>query len=47
MQKGDIKITSADCKKLREFVGFSPETNIDEGINHFVKWYKDYYILKK
>ena len=44
MQKGDIKITSANSNKLRDFVDFSPTKSVNEGIKHFVQWYKKYYI---
>ena len=44
MQKGDIKITSADSNKLKEFVDFSPTTSVNEGVKYFVQWYKNYYI---
>ena len=45
MQKGDIKKTFADSKKLKEFLGFSPRTGVNEGIKYFIQWYKKYYIL--
>ena len=45
MQKGDIKITSADSNKLKKFINFSPTTTIDEGVRYFVEWYKNYYVL--
>ena len=44
MQKGDIKITSANSNKLRDFIDFSPTTGVNVGIKHFVQWYKKYYI---
>ena len=45
MQKGDIKITSADSNKLKKFINFSPRTTINEGVRYFVEWYKNYYVL--
>lgn len=43
MQPGDVKSTHADVQKLYKEIEFKPETNIEEGIEAFVKWYKDYY----
>ncbi|MGB0733588.1 MAG: SDR family NAD(P)-dependent oxidoreductase, partial [Pontibacterium sp.] len=43
MQLGDVHTTYADTDTLREDVGFDPATPIDEGIQKFVDWYKDYY----
>jgi len=43
MQPGDVQATYADVDDLIKDVGFKPNTSIEEGINNFVKWYKDYY----
>ena len=43
MQPGDVKATSADTKLLEEWIGFKPNTSIDNGVNKFVNWYKLYY----
>jgi UDP-glucuronate 4-epimerase len=43
LQKGDVEATYADIDALREAVGFSPSTPIEEGIGRFVKWYREYY----
>lgn len=43
MQKGDVEITYADIDDLSEKTGFSPRVGIEEGIDNFVKWYKQYY----
>ncbi|OLS38511.1 NAD-dependent epimerase [Bacillus sp. MRMR6] len=42
MQPGDMKETYADISDLQSDIGFSPETRIEEGLNHFVDWYKKY-----
>ncbi|WP_028535054.1 NAD-dependent epimerase/dehydratase family protein [Paludibacterium yongneupense] len=42
MQDGDVPITYADTAKLRAAVGFSPDTQLDDGIRRFVDWYRDY-----
>ena len=43
MQKGDVEATYADIDALSRAVDFRPDTPIDEGIEAFVSWYRDYY----
>jgi UDP-glucuronate 4-epimerase len=43
MQKGDVEATYADIDALRDAVGFSPSTPIEDGIARFVAWYREYY----
>ena len=43
IQPGDVAATYADVDDLMEDVGFKPKTSIEEGIRHFVDWYKAYY----
>lgn len=43
MQPGDVKATWADIKELVSAVGYSPKTNIDQGVDKFITWYKSYY----
>ena len=43
MQKGDVPATWADATMLRELTGYTPQTNVREGIKHFVAWYRNYY----
>ena len=43
MQKGDVPATYADVDDLMKDTGYAPNTPIEEGISHFVDWYKDYY----
>ena len=42
MQPGDVKTTVADIRKIGK-IGYEPTTNIAEGIEQFVSWYKNYY----
>ena len=42
MQPGDVPVTYADIDDLYQDVGFAPSTTIEDGINHFVAWYKDF-----
>ena len=43
MQPGDVPITYADIDSLVADTGFSPNTPLQDGINRFVEWYRDYY----
>jgi UDP-glucuronate 4-epimerase len=47
MQPGDVPITYADVDDLIEDVGFRPSTPIEEGIEKFVLWYREYYSSAK
>ncbi|MEL6735239.1 MAG: NAD-dependent epimerase/dehydratase family protein [Pseudomonadota bacterium] len=40
---GDMTDTWADVSKLREIIGYVPDTPIDQGVGAFVDWYADYY----
>ncbi|WKZ20735.1 MAG: hypothetical protein QY305_08545 [Candidatus Brocadiaceae baterium WH-1] len=35
--------TYADIDDLARDTGFKPSTTIEEGMNKFVEWYKEYY----
>jgi UDP-glucuronate 4-epimerase len=43
MQKGDVPATWADATLLQELTGYRPQTDVREGIKHFVTWFRDYY----
>lgn len=43
MQPGDVKRTYADMTDLENDIGFKPSTSIEEGLEKFVSWYKEYY----
>ncbi|SDT96501.1 NAD-dependent epimerase [Desulfobacula phenolica] len=43
LQAGDVPATYADVNDLIKDTGFKPSTSIEEGIQNFVEWYKDYY----
>lgn len=45
MQPGDVPATYADISDLEQDVGFRPATPIREGIENFVKWYREYHQL--
>jgi len=43
MQKGDVPATWADAGLLERLTGYRPQTDIEDGIAHFVTWYREYY----
>tara|TARA_R110001592_G_scaffold51812_2_gene159214 strand:- start:2999 stop:3982 length:984 start_codon:yes stop_codon:yes gene_type:complete len=43
MQDGDVVRTFADITNLENEIGFKPQTKLQDGINNFVKWFKNYY----
>ncbi|HEX6143051.1 MAG TPA: NAD-dependent epimerase/dehydratase family protein [Geminicoccaceae bacterium] len=40
---GDVLRTYADIKASRRDLGFEPKTGIEEGLNRFVAWYREYH----
>jgi UDP-glucuronate 4-epimerase len=43
MQPGDVPATWADATDLMDAVGFKPDTSIEDGIELFVAWFREYY----
>ena len=43
MPKADVPLTYADISKAKELLSYNPKTKIEEGIKHFVSWYKEEY----
>ena len=43
MQPGDVKATYADTSKLEQWINFKPATQLKDGVNTFIKWYREYY----
>ncbi len=43
MQPGDVPATYADVDDLARDVGFMPRTSLEDGVERFVRWYRDYY----
>lgn len=43
MQPGDVPATWADVSDLVEDFGYKPAMSVAEGVNHFVKWYREFY----
>ena len=40
-QPGDVPQTFADITKARRLLGYDPQTQIEEGIQKFVQWFRD------
>jgi len=43
MQPGDVMATASDTSRLNDWVGFAPNTSINEGITKFVEWYRSFF----
>lgn len=43
MQQGDVYKTYADIDALSSAVGYQPSTDIDKGIEEYIKWFTGYY----
>jgi len=46
MQDGDVQATYADTSLLQKWIGDSPSTNIDDGVESFIAWYRNYFSPK-
>jgi len=43
MQPGDVKETYADIAAISREIGFTPKTPLEDGLRHFVSWYRDFH----
>ncbi|MEA5103744.1 NAD-dependent epimerase [Pantoea sp. S18] len=43
MQPGDVLGTSADTQPLYQAINFRPQTSVEQGVQHFVDWYRRFY----
>lgn len=43
IQPGDVPATWADATLLQNLTGYAPQTDVRDGVNQFVAWYRDYY----
>ncbi len=43
MQAGDVESTYADVQGLIDDLDYKPNTSIDEGVEKFIKWYREFY----
>ena len=46
LQPGDVPNTYADIDHSSELIDYSPKVSIEDGINRFILWYKEYYGLE-
>ncbi|MGH8224075.1 MAG: NAD-dependent epimerase [Woeseiaceae bacterium] len=44
-QPGDVADTLADVGELERAVGYRPATSIEQGVERFVRWYREFYRL--
>ena len=47
IQSGDVPDTFASINNLKGKFNYNPKISVEEGINKFVDWYKNYYEYKK
>lgn len=43
MQPGDVTSTYADVSKLHALTGYSPQVMLEDGLQRFVSWHRDFY----
>ncbi|MDD9724786.1 GDP-mannose 4,6-dehydratase [Roseovarius sp. SK2] len=43
IQKGDVPATWADASLLQSLTGYSPDTDVRDGVRQFVAWFREYY----
>jgi len=43
LQPGDVPDTYADVQELVRDVGYKPDMSVEQGVAHFVTWYRDFY----
>ncbi len=43
LQPGDVPATEASMQGLKDAIGYQPGVPVEQGIQQFVAWYKDYY----
>ena len=43
MQPGDVPATFANVDALQQAVGFKPDTSIEEGVERFITWFREYH----
>ena len=42
MQPGDVLSTYANTDLLEKYIGYKPQTSIEDGLKRFVDWYLEY-----
>jgi UDP-glucuronate 4-epimerase len=46
LQKGDMISTFANVSPLEKRINYKPNTSVEEGLEKFIVWYKDFYNIK-
>ena len=46
MQAGDVHQTWADVSRLQKDYNYKPNTSVNQGVEAFIDWYKNYYKIK-
>lgn len=46
MQDGDVYETAADITRLNKLTGFTAKTDLHEGLDQFVHWFRNYHNIK-
>ncbi len=44
-QLGDVDTTHADISKIKKFLGFQPKISVQQGLEIYLDWFKEYYGL--
>jgi UDP-glucuronate 4-epimerase len=45
LQPGDVPATWADVSDLESDLGYKPGTSIQEGVDRFIQWYREFYAI--
>ena len=45
-QKGDVRQTFSDNENIYNWINFLPKVSLNDGVEKFVNWYKQYYRIK-
>ncbi|HMN95834.1 MAG TPA: NAD-dependent epimerase [Phycisphaerales bacterium] len=43
LQPGDVEETAADIEDLATDLGYRPRVGVEEGVQRFIEWYREYY----
>lgn len=46
IQPGDMPATNADSDKLFQYIGFRPDTKVEDGVKEMAAWFRSYYTLQ-
>lgn len=46
IQPGDVPATHADTTALENYLGYCPNTSVEDGVASFIEWYSNFYNVK-